>query len=199
MIPYASKVKKYVNPQTKTIITSDVTDKDKGWYSVRVGSKQSTVRGYDRIGMERDKLLRKYYPDYRNISLFSETSYHSSLTQGNQGKITNYGTNPYTKQFSSFKPIGTFKFEQPVRTESPQQFGDVLEEVQINQWRYVVIDWIPQGRGKPVMLQVKDIIDNPLTGEKRTLFKSKKFKYNYGQMDEVYKIFNERVEKARRW
>jgi hypothetical protein len=197
MIPYASEVRKYVNPQTKTIITSDVKDKGKGWFTVRVGSRQSTVRGYNRIESEREKLLQKHYPNYDPVSLFSETSYHSSLTQGNQGKVTSYGTEPYTKQFSAFKPIDTFRFEQPVKTESPQNFGDVLEEVQINQWRYVVIDWIPQGIGKSVLLQVRDTIDNPLTGEKRVLFKSKKFKES--EKDKVYKIFNQRVNEAKRW
>lgn len=197
MIPYASKVKKYVNPKTKKIITSEVKDSGKGWFTIRVGSRQSRVRGYNNIGMERRNLLDRYYPEYQPISLFSETSYHSSLSQGNQGKIGTYGTEKYTLDFSTYKPIGKFKLEQPVKTESPQQFGKVLDEVQINQWRYVVIDWIPQGRGKPVLLQVKDTIDNPITGEKRTLYKSKKFKES--ELNKVKRIFNERVREAKRW
>jgi hypothetical protein len=197
MIPYSSEVKKYINPKTKKIITSEIIDSGKGWYTIRVGSKQSTIRGYHNRQSEINKLLKMHYPNYQSVSLFSETSCHSALTKGEVGKVGRYGTSPYTLDFSAYKPIGKYKLEQPVRTESSREFGQVLDEVQINQWRYVVIDWIPQGQNKPILLQVKDTIHDPITGKEQVLFKSKKFKES--ELNKVKRIFYDRVKEARRW
>jgi hypothetical protein len=191
-VPYADKVKFYADHDTKKIINVQRTYTGKGWYDIRVGSHTMKTRN---PVSDTNKLLEEHYPTYTETSLFSETSYHSALTQGKAGKIDTYGTNEYNKDISFYKPLGEYQLLQPVKTTSKQEFGKVIEKVMISQWRYIVIDWIPEN-GK-IYLQVKDTIHDPIKGEDKVLYKSKKF--SESQKEEVYELFNQRVEEAREW
>lgn len=195
-VPYSDKVHFYANHKDKTIITAKTKYVGKGWYDVRVGNHFEKTRHGE--GSLHWKLMRENYPGHDNeISLFSELSYHSSLGQSKAGKVGNYGTNDYNKDFSVYKKIARYKLLQPVKTQVKTKFGKEIDKVTVHQWRYIVIDWIPKGRDKPVTLQIKDTVHNPLTDKEETLFKSKEIPLSKKQ--EAFKLFNKRVADAKRW
>ena len=161
-IPYADDVTFYANKDKKSIITVQRTPLNQGWYMVRVGEHSKKSRDTNIIPM-----LRNYYPNYVRISLFAETSYHSK-TGDETGKITKYGTNDYTLQYSSYKPLEKYKLEQPIKTQTKENFGKVLHEVELSEWTYFVLNWIPE---EPIKFQIEHSISTPFDEE--NIFKSK--------------------------
>jgi len=169
-IPYADKVRFYANPENEKIIVVQTNDLGKGWYEHRVGEhvRKSRSRLTD------EELLNQFYPNYTKISLFTETSFHSNIFE-KKSKIRNYGTKDYTLSFSTFKPIGEFRLQQPVRTQRKDKFGKVVNKLVLQEWNYVVLNWIPDDK---IKLQIEHTISNPFTksGEEKIIFKSKIYK-----------------------
>lgn len=193
-IPYASKVRFYADHADKTIIHTHTEYVGKGWRDVRVGNHHEKTRRGE--GSIKYNLMDKYYPKHDDeLSLFSETSYHSSLNQGTAGKIDTYGTHEYNKDFSVYKDAGEYELLQPVKTESPKEFAKVINKVNLQKWRYVVLNWKPDGND--VLLFVKDTIHDPIRDTEKVLFKSKEFPL--ADKNKAIDIFNKRVKDAKEW
>lgn len=191
----------YINKRTREIITSEVQSTGNGWYNVRVGEYISKIRGspntFDILSIvnEIKKILKEKYPNYEETSLFSDLSYHSALVQGKQDKITNYGMKKYCKDFSTYRPLGEFKFNNPVKSHSPENYGEHIEKATLHKWRYVVIEWKPVSNG--TQIRVEDSIKDPINNKEKVLYKSKW--YPESKYEKVYEIFLDRVEKAKKW
>jgi len=181
---YADKVKFYANKRSKRIIVVHLESLGKGWYQLFVGDKTKKSRN----SYEVDNLLRKYYPNYIPISLFSELNYHSALNDKIQGKITNYGNKDYTLEYSSFKPIDIYVFEQPIKSGLKKEFGKIRKRVTLLEWNYIVLDWVPN-KG----LFIKHSISNSF-GKKEIIYKSKL--YSFKDKDIAIKDFKKYVNKV---
>lgn len=194
-VPYADKVHFYADTKNKTIVTARTKYVGKGWHDVRVGNHHEKVRRGE--GSAKYRLLNAYYPTHKDdVSLFSELSYHSSIGQNEVGKVTNYGTSDYTKDFSVYKKIARFKLLQPVKTQVKKDFGKEVNAVTVHKWRYVAIDWRPNKKGD-VTLFVEDKIKDPITGKDKTLFVSKEIPLSNKQ--EAFRLFDKRVAEAKKW
>lgn len=193
-VPYADKVKFYVDQNKKTIITSDVKYLGKGWTEIRVGNHAEKTRA-DPL-TTRNRLLTEYYPHHnKEISTFSELSYHSAIGQDKVGKIDTYGTKDYMKDFSIYKKEGKYTLLQPVKTLTKKDFGKEIKKLDMHQWRYVVVNWTP--KGSKTVLVVKDTVHNPITGKEKVLYESKELPES--KKNEAIKLFLRRVNEAKKW
>ena len=185
-IPYADKVRFYANRDTKKLITSEVKDIGKGWCQVRVGKIVEKQRGV----CSPSNILESKYPKYKEVSTFTELSYHKPKS----GKIENYGTNKYNLGYSKLKPIDKpYTLESPVKSTEKNRFGKIVNKVQFHQWEDVTLDWRPDGDSKKLF--VKHRIANPLTGENKVIFKSQEF--NVKDSNSAIKLFKSRVNKIK--
>jgi len=183
---YSDKVKFYANKDNHTLITSEKKDLGKGWCEVRVGKFSEKQRG----GCNVLRVLNTHYPEYKEVSVFTEDSYHAPVS----GKVSKYGTHEYNLDFSKLKPINsTFKVLDDIKSTKKSRFGKPLKQIRFNEWEYVVLNWIP--KGEKVTLQVKHSLSNPLTGEKRTLYESPE--YDEKDSKSAIKKFNEVVKKVK--
>lgn len=181
--PYASNTIFYANKQSKKIVPVTNNYTGKGWWEHTVGSY--TAKSRDKSGYM--SILRKHYPGYKKISLFSETSYHSGYDK--KGKITNYGTKDYTLEYSTYKPMSTYTLIQPVKTERQSMFAKKINKVTLQEWNYIAIDWFPE---KNITLQIKHTVSTPF-GDKKTIYKSRR--YTLSQKDKVISDFKAYVRK----
>ena len=189
-VPYASGVSFYGNPKTKQIIYTQTEYRGKGWYAITVGEHTKTTRDKSDVF----DMLSQYYPNYKELSLFSETSYHSSLGQSKVGKISKYGTEDYTLDYSSYVPVGKYQLKKPVKTEHKKGFGKEIKSVELQKWNYVVIHWTPVADDK-VELQVRHTVSIPFKKESITKYKSRKYKE--AEKDLAIADFKRYVEKIR--
>jgi hypothetical protein len=183
-IPYGSEVTFYANERSKRIIIVRSVYSKKGWSRCIVGDHTKNTRNptsYIR------STLNQYYPGYKQISLFSETNYHSSKSKGENGKITNYGTHDYNLQYSSYSPMGNFRLEQPIKSEYKQKFGKIMRRVNLLRWNYIVLAWIPDDQ---IKLQIRHSIHTPFD-DKKTIYKSKIYKLS--EKDKAIRDFKKYV------
>jgi len=182
--PWSDRVIFYADKRNKKIVPIYNEYMGKGWWKHTVGEYSQTTRSKDY-----HPLLRKHYPSFKDpVSLFTETSYHSSYPD-EQGQITNYGTNDYNLQYSSYKPIGTFNLVTPIRTQTQSAFGNIIDTVPMQEWNYIVLDWIPSD---PIQLQIQHQKSTPF-GDKKEIYKSKK--YPISQKDKAIQDFMEYVRR----
>ena len=183
---YSDKVRFYANKKEHALITSETTTLGKGWCEVRVGKFSEKQRG----SCDVSRVLNNHYPEYKEVSVFTEDSYHTPES----GKVTNYGTHKYNLQFSKLKSINSpYNVLDPIKSTKKSRFGKPLKKVQFHEWEYVVLNWKPEG--DKIKLQVKHSIDNPLTGEKKVIYESPE--YNESDSESAIKKFNEVVEKIK--
>lgn len=183
MIPYADETRFYASKRNRKIVPVNVTSKGKGWYEYQVGP----YTGKSRRRSTYLNVLSKYYPDYKRVSLFSETSYHSGYDE--KGKITNYGTSDYNLQYSSYKSLGRYALIRPVKTQRKSMFGKEINYINLLEWNCIVIDWIPE---KNIKLQIKHTVHTPF-GDEKTVYKSKI--YSILRKDDAIRDFKEYVRK----
>lgn len=185
-IPYSNEVSIFANPNTKEIMWIKRDYLGKGWYATTINGK--LVDKSRNVGSS-----YKYVPEgYKEISLFSEMNYHSPLGQKESGKITRYGTHDYTLQYSDYKPLGKYKFQSPLKTGRKDEFGKVKNEVELQKWNYIVLNWIPEKEG--TKLQITHKTSTPY-GEEKEIYKSKI--YNISEKDKAVKDFREYVAKVK--
>ena len=128
-VPYASEVRFYADPKTKEIIHFQTKWLGKGWYAIYKNGKL--------VEKTRNPTY-KVPKNYKKVSLFSETSYHSSL--GKKPRITKYGMEDYTLQFSKYKPLGVYKLQSPIKTELKSKFGKPIKKVKLQKYYFVDIE-----------------------------------------------------------
>jgi len=189
-IPSADKVSFYAIESKDMIVPVYKEDMGKGWYTLVVGDVVQKTRNPDPM-----QILRMNYGSPKSISLFSETSYHSGIN--NPNKIKNYGTEDYTLDFSSYKPIKTMKLVEPVKSNLKKKFGKTINKVELQTWDYIVIDWIPDDK---IKLQLKHTRSAPLdkAGEGKVVFKSKRFPVsNKKEVISMFKKYIKDFEKKR--
>ena len=181
--PYASDTIFFANKRTKKIVPVINAFTGKGWWEHTVGE----YRGKSRSKSGYLSILNKYYPSYKEISLFSETSYHSGYNK--KGKITTYGTKDYTLQYSTYKPLAKYTIITPVKTNLQSSFGKPIKSVTLQEWNYIVLEWFPT---TPITLAIKHSKSTPF-GDEKTIFKSKKYKLT--EKADVIKAFRAYVKK----
>lgn len=187
---YSDEVRFYADKRKKSIIRTKSIYKGKGWWSHIVGDYTIPSRNKD-ADM---KLMAKYYPTYKRISLFSETSYHSGFNYPN--KITRYGTKDYTLQYSSYKPIATYTLEQPVKTSLRNAFAKVINKVTLLEWNYIVLNWQPIKND--IVLQITHKVSTPFTPTwadvRKIIFQSRR--YTLAEKNKAIKDFRDYVAKV---
>lgn len=183
MPPYTDDTLFYASKRTRKIVPVNVIRKGKGWYEYHVGPYTGKSREHGTYL----NVLSKYYPDYKSVSLFSETSYHSGYDK--KGRITSYGTHDYTLDYSSYKSLGRYTLIRPVRTQRKSMCGKTINYIDLLEWNYIVIDWIPE---KNIKLQIKHTVHTPFD-DKKTIYKSKKYKMS--EKDDAIRDFKEYVRK----
>lgn len=156
----------------------------KGWYDLQVGKYTEKTRSPDI-----HRLLDKHYKGAKRISLFQSLSYH----RGSGGKIENYGTKPYTLEYTKRVPIKRYKLVTPVKSNRKSDFGKLIHSVTTYKWIYVVIDWHPMGN--KIKLSVERKTKYP-DGKEVVHFKSAK--YDEKDYKKVIKLFRNHVAKAKR-
>lgn len=163
----------YANREKKSIIVVETTPKGKGWYDIKIGDYQKKYRNWSKFDLA--PIMLRYYPNYENIRLFSELSYHSGLNEKN--KITTYGTEDYCLNYSSYTPIDTYKCEQPIISRLKREFGKPRKRITLLEWDYIFIDWIPLDNGY-IELQIKHTKSNPFDSihKDNIIFQSKTYK-----------------------
>jgi hypothetical protein len=181
---YADKYKFY-EKGTKIIPTLS-KHVGKGWYTVQVGKHMAKTRN---PGATRGDLLRKYYPGAKPISLFQSLSYH----RGKSGVIENYGTKPYTLEFTKRIPLKKYTLVTPVKSTKKANFGKEIRKITTFKWVYVVLDWIPVGN--KVKLQIKSKIIYP---NDRETVKFKSARYDEKDYKKAIALFKKHVAKAKR-
>jgi hypothetical protein len=182
--PYQDEVKTFANPKTKEIMWIKREDAGKGWTNTYVNGK---LIEKTRNPESSYKLVPQ---DFKEVSLFSEMSYHSGLNE--KGKITKYGTNDYTLEYSDYTPIDNYRLQSPLKSQNKKEFGEVKKDVQLQKWNYVVLDWKPEG--DKVKLQIKHKTSTPF-GEEKEIFKSKE--YDLSEKDKAISDFKEYVKKVK--
>jgi hypothetical protein len=184
-IPYEDKVKTFANPYTKEVMWVKREYLGKGWYATYVNGKL--------VDKSRNvKSSYEYVPEnFKEVSLFSEMSYHSGLRD--KGKITKYGMEDYTLQYSDYKPIGEYKLQSPLKTSQKDEFGEVKNKVEFQKWNYVVLNWKPEGN--KTKLQIVHKTSTPY-GEKKEIYKSKE--YDISERKEAIKDFRNYVAKIKK-
>lgn len=185
-IPYSDKVSFYANPHSKDIIWTHRKHSGKGWFEFIVG---------DHIEKSRNEnhnltMLREYYPDYEHISLFSETSFHSSITQQNQ--IKNYGMNDYTLHYSDYDPIEKYNLQKPVMTNRSDMHGEIINEVVLQEWNYIVINWKPTSEGTKLFITHKK--SNPFTPVDQGTLIFESMEYDESEKDQAINDFKDYIE-----
>ena len=176
------EVKTFANPQTKEIMSIKREYLGKGWYATYIDGK--LVDKSRNVGSS-----YSYVPQgYKEISLFSEMSYHSGLNKKEKGKITNYGTEDYTLQYSDYKPLGEYKLESSLRTNKKDEYGQIKNKVELQKWNYIVLNWIPEGN--TTKLQIKHKVSDPYGNEKE-VYKSKV--YDISERKQAIKDFRKYV------
>lgn len=186
-VPYSDKVKFYANPHSKDIIWVHKKHTGKGWMEFIVGDHVEKSRNPS----HHLSMLREYYPDYENISLFSETSFHSSITQQNQ--IKNYGMNDYALHYSDYDPMEKYKLQKPVRTNRSNMHGEIINEIVFQKWNYIVLNWKPTDEGTKLSISHKR--SNPYTpvGKGTVLFESRE--YDISEKEQAIKDFKDYVKR----
>jgi hypothetical protein len=185
-IPYQDAVSSYANPDTKEIMWIKTENIGKGWEAIYVNGK---LVKKSRSGT----FLGSYVPKgFKKVSLFSEMSYHSALTQGKKGKITRYGTHDYNLDYSDFKPIGKYKLLSPLKTNSKKEFAEVKNEVELQKWNYIVLNWKPEEN--TTKLQIEHKIKTPY-GEDKEIYKSRV--YDISEKNQAVKDFRNYVAKVK--
>lgn len=181
-VPYSDEVKSFANPHTKEIMWIKRDYLGKGWYATYVNGKL----------LEKSRNPKSSYEivpqNFKEISLFSEMNYHSGLNE--KGKITNYGTNDYTLQYSDYNPKGVYKFQSPLKSGNKKEFGKVKNEVELQEWNYVVLDWKPVGNTSK--LQIKHNIYSPFEKEKN-IYTSRE--YDLSEKKQAISDFKDYVKK----
>jgi len=182
---YSDKVRFYRNEKSKVLITSKTEYLGKGWCESRVGRFSEKQRGKCDVS----GLLNKHYPGYKEVSVFTEDSYHKPKS----GKITNYGTKKYNLEFSKLKPINSpYEVSDNILSTSKDKFGKPLKKIQFHEWENKVLNWRPEGNS--TKLWVKHSISNPLTGEDKVIYKSEE--YDEKDADQVIKLFKDKVSEV---
>lgn len=182
-IPYADEVSFYANPKTKEIVHFRTKFLGKGWYAI----------------YKNNKLVKKTRnPSYtvpsnfKKVSLFTEMSFHSSLSKtkkGGRGGFGNYGTKDYTLDFSSYNPLGKYKLKSPVKSQLKNQFGKEVSSVQLQKWNYIALNWIPED--DKIKLQIQHSKHTPF--KKKKVYESKK--YDMKDKKQAIKDFKKYVSK----
>lgn len=182
--PYQDEVKTFANSQTKEIMWVKREDVGKGWTNTYVNGK---LVEKSRNPSDLYKIIPQ---DFKEISLFSEMSYHSGLNR--QGKINHYGTSDYTLEYSDYTPIGNYKLQSPLKTQNKDEFGKVKNDVELQKWNYVVLNWKPEG--DKTKLQIVHKTSTPF-GEEKEIYKSKE--YNLSERKQAISDFKAYVKKIK--
>ena len=183
---WSDKVRFYANKNNHTLITSEKEPIGKGWCKVRVGKFVEKQRGECNVS----KALYQHYPDYKEVSTFTEDSYLAPKS----GKVSSYGTHNYNLEYSNLKPIDSaYKVLDDIKSTNKSKFGKPLKQVQFHEWEYIVLNWKPEG--DKIKLQVSHSISNPLTGEKKTIYESQE--YDESDSKAAIQKFNEVVNKVK--
>jgi hypothetical protein len=177
-VPFADEVQFYANPETKEIIHKHTEFLGKGWYAIYVNGKL--------VKKSRDTYF-KVPSGFKEVSLFSETSYHSKL--GRKGKITRYGTHNYNIQFSNYKPIGKYKLISPVKTQLKSKFAKPISSVELQKWNFMALNWKPEG--DKIKLFIEHSVHTPF--DKKEIYKSKE--YDISEKKQAIQDFRDYVEK----
>lgn len=188
--PYMSKCKFY--KVGNEIVPVRTERRGKGWWHIFVGKYMGKVREDWRGDQLKHEMLKTFYPGAREeVSLFQSLSYH----RGESGKVSKYGTKPYNLQFTKRVPLKRYKLASPIKSERKADFGTVKKSVPLYKWIYVVLNWKPVGRDKPVKLYVerKEMMPNE---DDKILFQSKEF--DEKDAKEAMALFREEVEKAKK-
>lgn len=181
-IPFASEVQFYADPKTKEIIHFQTKFLGKGWYAVYKNGKL----------VEKTRNPTYNIPEnYKKVSLFSETSYHSSF--GKKPRIRKYGTEDYTLQYSKYSPLGKYKLKSPVKTELKNKFAKPIKQVELQKWNFIALNWIPEDDG--IKLQIQHTKSTPFDDvyNKKRIYQSKK--YTMKEKKQAIKDFREYVKK----
>ena len=189
-VPYMSKCSFYKIGTTIVPVVKELVGK--GWWTVCVGKYKGKVRDDWRAEQLISKMLHAFYPGAsEKVSLFQSLSYH----RGESGKVSKYGLKPYNLQFTRRIPQKRYTLASPIKSELKAKFGEVVKSVELYKWIFVVLNWRPMGKGKPVKLYVERKVMLP-NDKEEVLFKSKEF--DEKDAKKAIAIFQEEVEKAKK-
>lgn len=156
--PYSGQVRVYANSEGLAVPTW-VLDRDFGsaWVEVCVGEYSTKARNdKESVRIARAKLLGEYYPGFtRWIPIYDDTSYHSAMTRGEAGKVTQYGMKDYHLNLVFYEPAETYTLVMPIKTESSKSFAREITRVATYISHFISLNWRPTD---PIVLFVEYMV-----------------------------------------